>query len=289
MKGRLLAASPLLLILWLGGIPSVSARQADPPSRWYGNVGLTAGYFDRIIKDEDEDIPIDTLFHMRGEASLLLGYRAPRFSVSTQVKGQWVGKETDFEHASLNQKDEVKLKSRRTVLRQPSGSWRTDFQWKPSDRNQYNTFILYQLERDKTVGSTFDTHFLLEDEEDELQNYRLALWLEPGINVDYRTGTWHFRAEGALQSYGEQLTDERHFRDIAWDRPIPVGRLLTEWAPSKTHRLSLNATHAIKQPTYLQRCWYERQDRQIIPAGHGLPGRPRPAGSTRETGIHFGG
>lgn len=389
MTGRIRCLLLFFLIPWMNGISPTFAQQPASPSRWYGTLGLTGGLGSIRVRGEEDPTPIDTLFHQRGEASFLLGYRTPTFSIANQLKGQWVGKETIFNHSSVNNQDMVGILSRETKLRQPSGSWRTDVQWKPSDRNQYSTFLVYQVERDKTVGMTFNMLFQIEDTEDmedeamemklatEERRYlkqtlqagwrsthlwperhltlntfldgttrfhrrhslweqmtgendvtflltpqssfhegraaaylrkdrflsvpslqfegalqvrstytedtnggqieiapgiwrdstglkehynHLALWIEPGINADYRTGAWHFRVEGALQLYGEQLTNERHFRDIAWDRPAPVGRLFTEWTPSNTHRVFLNATHTIKQPTYLQRCWFDRQD-----------------------------
>lgn len=360
------------------------AQPVETPGHWYGKVGLTGGYGHRIIKDETQIAPDDTLNHVRGEAALQLGYRSPKFSFSTQMKGQWTGKGTLFDRSSVTGEEKLDLKYRRTELRQPSGSWRSDFQWKPSERNQYSMFILYQMERDKTHGESFD--YKMDLEKDETEDYRfsleerhhwkhtaqtgwrsthnwpdrrltlltqldgttrlhkrhsvweeqamnrsrsylltpqsdyhegkamillrnddflgvptlraegglqvrsaytedrnagmtqiapdvwrdsvrlkeqfnhLALWIEPGVNADYRPGNWHLRAEGVLQWYGEQLTDERHFRDIAWERPAPVGKLLAEWTPSKVHRLSLQSAHSIQQPTYLQRCWFERQN-----------------------------
>lgn len=390
MTGRLRLLLLCLLIPWMNGAAPASAQPAPSPSRWYGSLGLTGGIGSSRVRGEEEEVPSDTLFHKRGEASAVLGYRAPKFNISSQLKGQWLGKETLFNHASISNQDQVDLWTRETRLRQPSGSWRTDVSWKPSDRSQYTTFVLWQVERDKTVSSTFDMQFRIDDTdpmEDEaamnstlateerrfmkqtlqvgwrstylwperqltlntffdgttrfhrrhslwthttddgvltylmmpqsnfhegraaafLRSDRflgvpslqlegglqmrsaytedsnggqievapgvwrdsarlkekfnhLALWIEPGVNVDYRSGAWHFRAEGALQLYGEQLTDDRHFRDIAWERPAPIGRLFTEWTPSRTHRVTLNATHTIKQPTYLQRCWYERMD-----------------------------
>ena len=360
------------------------AQPVETPGHWYGKVGLTGGYGHRIIKDETQIAPDDTLTHVRGEAALQLGYRSPKFSFSTQMKGQWTGKGTLFDRCSVTGQEKLDLKYRRTELRQPSGSWRSDFQWKPSERSQFTTFVLYQIERDKTHGESFD--YKMDLEKDETEDYRfsleerhhwkhtvqtgwrsthnwpdrrltlltqfdgttrlhkrhsvweeqamnrsrsylltpqsdyhegkamillrnddflgvptlraegglqvrsaytedrnagmtqiapdvwrdsvrlkerfnhLALWIEPGVNADYQPGNWHLRAEGVLQWYGEQLTDERHFRDIAWEKPIPVGRVLTEWTPSKMHTVSVIVSHAVKQPTYVQRCWYERQD-----------------------------
>ena len=388
----------LHLFLWLGGARPAAAQTADAPSRWSGKWGLTAGYGNRKVADEDGSALDDTLHHVRGEAALQLGYQSLKFTFSTQVKGQMVWKDTQFDHAGLKDQERLDLKYRKTSLRQPSGSWRSDFKWKPSDRNQYSTFILYQIERDKSIGSILDMQMNLTAEDLDkikvsveerrfqkhtvqtgwrsshqfteqhlslitqldgttrlhkrhslwdvndlvggrtylltpqssfhegkalalLRNERffgipslqfetslqahsaytedrnggqtliapdvwrdsiriqekynhLALWLEPGINVDYRTGNWHFRSEVALQWYGEQLTDDRHFRDIAWDCPIPVGRILAEWAPSKVHRFTLIASQAVKQPTYLQRCWYERQNANADQLFRGNPALP---------------
>ena len=64
------------------------AQSVETPGHWYGKVGLTGGYEHRIIKDETQIAPDDTLAHVRGEAALQLGYRSPKFSFSTQMKGQ---------------------------------------------------------------------------------------------------------------------------------------------------------------------------------------------------------
>lgn len=88
----------------------------------------------------------------------------------------------------------------------------------------------------------------------------LALWAEPFFKADYRKERFRLQAEGALQWYGMQLTDERHFRDLAWEKPVPVGSLRGEWTPAAPHKLALSTSFQVRQPTYLQRCWYDRQD-----------------------------
>ena len=382
-SGRLWLFIVLHLILGTGGAPRATAQTTEVPAHWYGKWGLTAGYGNRKILEDEEKAVLDTLNHFRGEATLQLGYMSPKFSFSTHVKGQMLEKDTDFYHAAIKNEEKMEFKSRQTALRQPSGSWRTDFQWKPSDRNQFSTFLLYQIERDKSLGATFDMKFDIDGEDVDRMGFsteerrymkqtlqggwrsthlfperhlslitqldgttrfnrrhslweqseiswdktylltprsdvhegkalallrndhfcgvptllfetalqarsaytedrnggktqiapevwrdslsiqerfdHLAIWLEPGVNVDYRIGTWHFRVEATLQWYGEQLTDERHFRDLVWDCPNPVGRILTEWAPSKMHRITASVSHSVKQPPYVQRCWFERQ------------------------------
>ena len=85
-SGRLWLFIVLHLILGTGGAPCATAQTTEVPAHWYGKWGLTAGYGNRKILEDEEKAVLDTLNHFRGEATLQLGYMSPKFSFSTHVK-----------------------------------------------------------------------------------------------------------------------------------------------------------------------------------------------------------
>ena len=384
MRHKILCTAALILPLLLSfGTERAAAQDPKTPAgHWSGTLNLVGGYGQVIFRDTDGE-PVDTLQHYLGEATFRLSYQSPKFSFSTEAKGKGLHKDTETDRVVTDGASQGDFKARMTQLSQPSGGLRTDFQWRPSERNQYTFFAGYQYENDDSFATslkgsihediessslsitseqrvhrkhtvqagwrsshgfrdgrrslhlTLDgttrlhdrsslwmdlsldgmrTYVLMpssdnqeattalflrdtrpfgirdlvlesgarlrssytEDKNRGLVQYDegewrdstrlnerfdyLALWAEPFFKADYRKERFRLQAEGALQWYGMQLTDERHFRDLTWEKPVSVGSLRGEWTPAPPHKLALSTSFQVKQPTYLQRCWYDRQD-----------------------------
>ena len=156
MRHKILCTAFILPLLLSFGTERAAAQDPKTPAgHWSGTLNLAGGYGQVLFRDTDGE-PVDTLRHYLGEATFRLAYQSPKFSFSTEAKGKGLHKDTETDRVVTDGASQGDFKARLTQLSQPSGGLRTDFQWRPSERNQYTFFAGYQFENDDSFGTVFN-------------------------------------------------------------------------------------------------------------------------------------
>ena len=150
---RLRRPSVFLVFLMLLLAPgSATAQTAAQEGKWSGRLELVTGLgFHTVL---DEDTVKDTLFHLREQVFVQLARTTPTFSFSTQAQGVFVKNETQTLRTTFRGKQEMEMFGRGNNFYQPGSSIRSDFNWRPSPKNQYTAFLTYQYGYDHTDNLT---------------------------------------------------------------------------------------------------------------------------------------
>jgi len=90
------------------------------------------------------------------------------------------------------------------------------------------------------------------------QFHFLSMDVQPYLAFDLSGSKVRLHADYALMLYSRRLTDEDHRQGLQFQQPYVVGNGLLSWQMGAGHSLSLTNVLAVRHPSYLQVCWYDR-------------------------------
>ena len=103
------------------------------------------------------------------------------------------------------------------------------------------------------------------------QFHFLSMDVQPYLAFDLSGSRIRLHADYALMLYSRRLTDADHRQGLQFQRPYAVGNGLFSWQMGAGHSLSLINSLAVRHPSYLQVCWYDRSGGYIDRLYRGNP------------------
>lgn len=140
----------ILVLCLLLLLPEEATAQTNETvkGRWSGRLDAATGYGRSLVREESSREITDTLNHLREQVGLNLNYSSPRFSYSMDAQCQFEKNDNRYTRFGVKDQSQIEANYREGSRRQPGGSLRSDFLWRPDTRNQYTAFTSWQYGQD---------------------------------------------------------------------------------------------------------------------------------------------